>query len=87
MVPRYVANEAARRLQAELCSRGQSGGWLSRRARENHVKKDGAREESCLVFGLVPSRCDKVRDDDGWRGTDETEQSLFPLPQSSSIED
>lgn len=70
----------------------QSGGWLSCRARESHVKRHGARErererESCLVLGLVPGRCDKVRDDDGWRGTDETEQSLFPLPQSSSIED
>lgn len=51
MVPRYVANEAARRLQAELCSRGQSGGWLSCRARENHVK-DGARERAVLSWVL-----------------------------------
>lgn len=75
----------------QSCARGeQSGGWLSCRARANHVKRHGAgerRRESCLVLGLVPGRCDKVRDDDGWRGTDETEQSLFPLPQSSSIED
>lgn len=50
--------------------------------------REGRRKrKSCLVLGLVPSRCDKVRDDDRWRGADETEQSLFPLPQSSSIED
>lgn len=90
-MPRYVANEAARRLQAELCSWGAE--WRVAElpgAREPRAEARRKREiwrESCLVLGLVPGRCDKVRDDDGWRGTDETEQSLFPLPQSSSIED
>lgn len=72
VVPRYVANEAARHLQAELCARGeQSGGWLRCRAAENHVKA----QERFFDLGPVPSRCDKVRDDDGWRDFPRAAQS------------